>query len=169
MSSTPNEDGRSGSRLLQFYQGASYNSSSIKTQYNLVVNPAATGKLGFHNPKRTLNAGLPIGPQGPNFAAFNVELQDPFGNPTPTASSVTVQLISYRVPSSTYDATGFSTSTAIVGVAPAPGGFQTSTTSVQVNMAPWGTTFYYLHTNATGNYTLPAASPAVSAFVNGVS
>src|SRR5262249_33884628 len=85
------------------------------------------------------------------------------------ASSATVQLVSYRVVSSSFDAYGFAVSTAILPPPPpfAPG-FSASTTSVVINTGFWGTTFYYLDTNANENYNLPASSQSNSAWVNGV-
>ena len=171
MSSTPLEDGRSGTWALQAYVGSSFANASIKTQYNLIVNPAVTAKIGFHNPVRTLQAGLPLNPSGDiNLSALNIEMQDFNGNPTPAASPLqTVQLATYRVASSSYDAYGFSVSTATLPPPPpAAPGFQISTTSVIINMNQWGTTFYYMDTNASENYTVPASSPALIAWVNNV-
>ena len=170
MSSTPLEDGRVGTWALQAYVGSSFSGSNIKTQYNLIVNPAVTAKVGFHNPQRTLQAGLPLNPSGDlRQSAFHIEMQDINSNPTPALSTITVQLASYRVASSSFDAYGFSVSTAILPPPPptAPG-FSVSTTSVLISSASYGTTFYYMDTNASENYNTPASSPTLIAWVNGV-
>src|SRR6185437_14813018 len=170
MASTPLEDGRTGTWALQTYVGSSFTNSTVQAQDNLIVNPDATAKMAFHNPVRTLQAGLPFNPSG-NLSLSNlqVEMQDINGNPTPAVAPVTVQLAAYRVASSSYDAYGFSASSGILPPPPpqAPG-FAAPTTTLQINAAQWGTTFYYFDTRASENYNVPAASPTISAWVDGV-
>ena len=171
MSSTPSEDGRTGAWTLQAYNSDSFDDSNVRTQWNLVVNPGVTARLGFHNPVRTLQAGLPFNPSGNiNLSALNLELQDANQNPTITASTVTVNLTSYRVASPSYDAYGFSASSAILPSPPptAPG-FVSPSAAVLIASGTWSTTFYYLDTNASENYAVPASSPLLDAWVNGTS
>ncbi|MFA5975390.1 MAG: hypothetical protein WC859_04410 [Elusimicrobiota bacterium] len=170
MSSTPLEDGRLGTWTLQAYVGASYSGSTIRTQYNFTVTPDVTAKLGFRNAKRILQAGLPFDLTGnPNLSVLNLQLQDYNGNPTVTASSVTAVLTTTRNPSSNFDAYGFSVSSAILPPPPpAAPGFQSSTTSVLIDANTWGTTFYYMDTNASENYPTPGSRPLLSAWVNGI-
>jgi len=171
MSSTPQQDGRSGVWTLRAFVGSDYNASAIKTQHDLIVTADVTAKVGFHNPPRTLQAGLPLNPSGSlSTSTLRVELQDLNGNPTLAASSVTVSLTAYRVASSSFDAYGFSASSSITSPPPPTSpGFIASTTSVIIPMNSWQTTFYYLDTTASNNYTLPVSSPLIAAWVNGQS
>ena len=50
-----------------------------------------------------------------------------------------------------------------------PPSFAASTTSVLITSGTWGTTFYYLDTTASENYSLPASSPMLAAWVQGTS
>jgi len=169
MSSTPLEDGRTGAWTLRAYQGTDYNATSDRVSTSFIVNPAVTAQVGFHNPVRTLMAGLPLEPGGnPRLSNFNIELQDQFANPTATPAVVTVNLYSYRMASSTFDAYGFSASSATLPSV-SPPGFTVSTTSVLITSGTWGTTFYYLDTTASENYSLPISSPMLAAWVQGTS
>jgi hypothetical protein len=169
MSSTPLEDGRTGTWTLRAYQGTNYNATTDRVSTSFTVNPGATAQVGFHNPARTLMAGLPLEPGGnANLSNFNIELQDQFANPTPTPTVVTANLYSYRMASSTFDAYGFSVSSTTMP-SMAPPSFMVSTTSVLITSGTWGTTFYYLDTTASENYSLPVSSPMLAAWVQGTS
>ncbi len=168
MSSTPIEDGRVGTWTLRAYIGGTgYANSNVRTSYDLIVNPDAKAQIAFHNPVRTLVAGTPLSLTGnPNLSYLNLEIQDTYGNPTPVVSTATLFLASYRVVSSSYDAYGFSSSTSYFAAPPAPS-FVNPITTVTINSGFWGTTFYYLDTNASENYTAPVSSPMLRAFSTG--
>ena len=169
MSSTPLEDGRIGTWTLRAFVGSDFTTANVRVSTTILVTPDVTAKLAFHNPARTLQAGLPFNPSGNlSLSTFDVEMQDFFGNPTPALSTMTVSLVSYRLNSSTYNAYGFSVSSGILPPPPptAPG-FLTPTTTVQINQLNWGTTFYYMDTNASENYAVPSSSPLLSALVFG--
>ena len=152
MSSVPiGEDNRLGTWQLRV-EG----SPLTPAVYEFVVNPGPTAKLGFHNPKRTMEAGK-ILYQG-QLSEFNVELWDSFQNPTLATETIPVMLTSTRTASATNDAYGFVLSSSVASL---PFIVANATTSLTIASGTYITKLYYYDTRSSESYGILAASAPV--------